>query len=239
VRTAFEFIEKIEQQASVAAIVNTIDSAMRKHGVEHCLFSFVALPTETLNDVTLASRIPTELQKVYDERDYVHDDPGFRYAQQTIQPFRWFEDSPYDPQVEPRAQDVVDLCRDFGLVHGIVIPFASRARRLGQVWFGGSQKPDLAEVTWPRLHLMSLYAFDRVLRVTNDNADAGAISLTRRERDVLTLVALGKSTEQIAEKFAITQRTVVEHLNQSRRKLGATTRAHAVMIAMRQRMIQP
>ncbi len=61
--------------------------------------------------------------------------------------------------------------------------------------------------------------------------------LTRREKEVLTWTALGKTAWEIGEILEITVRTVNEYAQSARRKLGATNRAHMVAIAIRDRLI--
>ena len=56
--------------------------------------------------------------------------------------------------------------------------------------------------------------------------------LTRREREVVSLVALGLSSPEIAEKLCISVATVRTHVRKSMAKLGARTRAHLVAIAL-------
>jgi LuxR family transcriptional regulator, quorum-sensing system regulator BjaR1 len=90
----------------------------------------------------------------------------------------------------------------------------------------------------PALHLMAIYAFDRILKLRGSPAPHQA-SLTPREREILTLVANGKSTWEIGETLHISGRTVKEHIKHLCRRLGAVTRAQAVMIAVRDRIIQP
>jgi LuxR family quorum sensing-dependent transcriptional regulator len=85
---------------------------------------------------------------------------------------------------------------------------------------------------------MAIYAFDRILRLRGPPARHPA-SLTSREREVLTLVANGKSTWEIGEALHISSRTVKEHMKHLCRKLGAVTRTQAVMIAVRDKIIQP
>ena len=99
----------------------------------------------------LSNRIPEEWLKLYIERDYVHDDPAFRYAKTVVRPFRWFKEAPYDPEREPRAAVVVKRARDFGILDGFLIPVASTAGRMGQIWFGG-RTLDLPEHELPALH---------------------------------------------------------------------------------------
>ncbi|MGY8682932.1 LuxR C-terminal-related transcriptional regulator [Bradyrhizobium sp. UFLA05-153] len=133
--------------------------------------------------------------------------------------------------------EMVQRARDWGLQDGYVVPVASPAGRLGQVWFGGHED-ELPEHDLPALHFMALYAFDQVLRLRG-TPDAPHIILSEREREVLTLAALGRTSDQIAEAMNITERTVKEHIKNCCKKLGAVTRTQAVMIAMRDRIIQP
>ena len=51
--------------------------------------------------------------------------------------------------------------------------------------------------------------------------------LTRREVEVLELVAAGRTTRQIAAALEVGESTVVTHVNSARRKLGAQTRMQA------------
>jgi DNA-binding CsgD family transcriptional regulator len=60
-------------------------------------------------------------------------------------------------------------------------------------------------------------------------ADAGALSaLTDREVRILQLVALGRTNAAIARGLDISPRTVAKHLEHIYRKLGVSSRAHAV-----------
>lgn len=55
-------------------------------------------------------------------------------------------------------------------------------------------------------------------------------SLTRRERDILVLVADGKTNLQIAGRLALSPRTVQKHLEHVYDKLGVRTRTAAAMM---------
>ena len=61
--------------------------------------------------------------------------------------------------------------------------------------------------------------------------------LTPRERDVLSHVAAGLSTKQIARALDITERTVKFHIASIFNKLGAETRAQAVAQAARRGLL--
>ena len=57
--------------------------------------------------------------------------------------------------------------------------------------------------------------------------------LTRRELEVLRLVALGRSTPEISRELAISSHTVLNHIRNFRRKLDAATKLEAVVTAIR------
>lgn len=63
------------------------------------------------------------------------------------------------------------------------------------------------------------------------------VTLSPRERDVLQLVADGLSTKQVATRLGLAESTVKTYLRQLFEKLGATHRAHAVALALRNRII--
>jgi DNA-binding NarL/FixJ family response regulator len=62
-------------------------------------------------------------------------------------------------------------------------------------------------------------------------APRGAGPLTGREREVLTLIAAGLLSKQVAQALGISERTVTFHTSALLRKLGADTRAQAVALA--------
>jgi DNA-binding CsgD family transcriptional regulator len=57
--------------------------------------------------------------------------------------------------------------------------------------------------------------------------------LTRRERDVLALLARGFSNKRIGERLGISEHTAKFHVGSVLAKLGAATRAEAVALGVR------
>lgn len=85
-----------------------------------------------------------------------------------------------------------------------------------------------AEVTKPLLR-----------RLAVDAKLAGAnTALSRRELEVLELLAEGKSNKAIGLVLTISEETVKTHLKRLYEKLGAADRAQAVAIALRQQLIE-
>jgi PAS domain S-box-containing protein len=73
---------------------------------------------------------------------------------------------------------------------------------------------------------------DEVVEKADAKSDAETGSLTRREREVLTLLARGLTGAQIAERLSLSPETVRIHVRNARGRLGARTRAHAIALAL-------
>ena len=64
-------------------------------------------------------------------------------------------------------------------------------------------------------------------------------SLTERELEILGLLAEGLGQEEIARRLVIVPKTVAKHLEHINKKLGVHSRAEAVAMAYRERVIEP
>lgn len=58
-----------------------------------------------------------------------------------------------------------------------------------------------------------------------------ALGLTRREAEVMQIVARGRSNQEIAAQMTLSVRTVQKHLENAYEKLGAKSRTQAVLTA--------
>jgi DNA-binding NarL/FixJ family response regulator len=69
--------------------------------------------------------------------------------------------------------------------------------------------------------------------------DVGLAALTARERDILALVAEGRSNQQIAQALVISERTARTHVSHVLRKLNLTSRTQAALVAIREGLVPP
>lgn len=85
----------------------------------------------------------------------------------------------------------------------------------------------------PGVHLSIFFFGDAAEEDDGEGVgQAREATLTPRERELLTMVALGSTGQQIATELVLSPETVRTHLRNARRKLGATSRAHAVALAL-------
>jgi ATP/maltotriose-dependent transcriptional regulator MalT len=81
----------------------------------------------------------------------------------------------------------------------------------------------------------------RIAETETEAAASGieALGLTQREREVLDLLADGRSNQQIAEELFITRKTASVHVSNILGKLGVTSRGEATAMAHRLRAAGP
>jgi DNA-binding NarL/FixJ family response regulator len=111
---------------------------------------------------------------------------------------------------------------------GYVLKSASKSdllRAVRAVFNDGAYFP--SEITKPLLN--------RLAQQSNTRDETSV--LTPRELQMLEFLAEGQSSKEIANFLSITEATVKGHLKNLYDKLGAADRAHAVAIALRQRII--
>lgn len=71
------------------------------------------------------------------------------------------------------------------------------------------------------------------------NKDAEKIkSLTKRELDVLKLLAVGMFNKEVGKRLEISERTVKNHVSNIFKKLGVTDRTQAAVFAIRNNLVQ-
>jgi DNA-binding NarL/FixJ family response regulator len=62
-------------------------------------------------------------------------------------------------------------------------------------------------------------------------------ALSKREREIMDLLAQGLTGEQVAEKLYLSPETIKTHIRNAMNKLEANTRVHAIAIALREGFI--
>jgi NarL family two-component system response regulator LiaR len=85
----------------------------------------------------------------------------------------------------------------------------------------------------------------RLVHALSERSPAAALDrtvldhLTGRERDVLVLIARGRSNKRIALELGISEKTVKTHVGHLLAKLGVTDRTQAALLAVQHGLVEP
>lgn len=136
------------------------------------------------------------------------------------------------PELRPRAAEMFEEFKTAGTLSG---PYTVLTKDGDEVSVHYSATANVM----PGIHL-SICLVDEMIDSVLDqdgSAEDGAgrpdLVLTQREREVMTLLALGESNQTIASKLHLAPETVRNYTRSARQKLGAKSRSHAIAIAAR------
>jgi LuxR family transcriptional regulator, quorum-sensing system regulator SolR len=183
--------------------------------------------------------MPAEWMMLYDQRAYVEVDPRMQLIARSTMPILW-EQKDFrgrSARVDEFLDDAARYGTLSGLVYalydishgGIVMVFNSKIPTVDPVRLQMIQRnlPDLLSFGHYFHEWFMKSVIERGLPSRLKN-----VPLSPREREVLRNVAHGLTTDDIASKLEISERTVQFHLDAVRTKLGAANRQEAVAIGM-------
>ena len=137
----------------------------------------------------------------------------------------------------PDARAINQALADMGLVSMITLPIHLPRGQVAQISFGGplsvAATRELLDRTRTELVAAGQYFMHAFARTVGDPGTRAETHsrLTPREWECLRLTAQGHREAEVATLLQVKPSTVRFHLRNVERKLGATTRTHAVAIA--------
>jgi LuxR family quorum sensing-dependent transcriptional regulator len=233
---ALDFVESLDECTDQSQVARAVESILSEFGFEHYVITGLPNPNDRLDQLLVIHRLPDGWYEHYAGRNYMASDPVFRNCRATTTPFEWGE-APYDPEADVAADEVMKRARDFGMNRGFSVPIHGPDGYEACFSMSG-RTPDLSGRTKPAMHMVAMYAFERARLVARKPLRNVTNPLTKREQEVLTWAALGKSARDTAEILRITERTAVAHTVNATHKLGAANRTQAVVRAMQSKFIR-
>jgi LuxR family quorum sensing-dependent transcriptional regulator len=228
-RRAFDVIAQIEQAKSTSAVMGQLSEALSTFGYTAFLVTGVPEPPVRLQPYILLNGWPRKWAELYETRGYYADDPVAAHCRRSIDPFEWAE-APYDRELAPKAAEVMSIAEDFGMRRGYLVPIVRSTGFHACVTMAG-ERPDFDPLAKRAIHLISMMAHGRI-NLLHGESKTISKKLTRREREIMTWVAVGKSSWDIARILGITERTVNFTVGRASQKLDAVNRTQAAVNAV-------
>jgi DNA-binding CsgD family transcriptional regulator len=182
---------------------------------------------------------PAEWVRAFSELDFYYVDPVFHYANRSLTPFFW-DAAEFRAELTAPQLEIMQEARRFGIEHGYTVPLHT-PRPTSAFRASCSVVPDssaVASESYLAVQLMACYMYSALSREAETKpGDSVPRGLTRRERQCLELAAQGKSDWVAGRILGISERTVHNHIEHAKRRLGVATRVQAIVHGLVSRQI--
>jgi DNA-binding CsgD family transcriptional regulator len=238
-----EYVDKANKAHSVDELVTVFLETVKRHGYDKMIF---CLMSEHKHiglgpGVGHLQNYPGDWMQYYFEQDFDKIDPVITYSYQKLGSFTW-EEMNERLELTPRQKLCLNLGVEAGLYNGVCTPLWGPNRFAG-IALASSEKRDACD---GNIDIITAYcqhfyiAFQRLhaMRKHNDMSVPN-IYLTSREKEILTLVAEGKSDQDIATILRLSAHGIDFHLRNIYKKMGTNSRTYATSKAIVLGLIHP
>lgn len=227
--TVFELIARINAATTIADTWQVYMAAARSLGLKYGLAAF--LPDDkTLAESIFANDLPDNWLSNYTRKDYRLHDPLMRLAHESVGAFSWSM-ADWETLLSDKQKEWRDDNASVGLCGGLVIP-DRRDGHLKVISLSGAPGT-VDRYDQKALYYAGLEALARMHELGLHGGDGPFPPLSPRERECLHWLAAGKSDWEAGQILSISEKTVATHIDRLKHKLGVTTRAQAIVVALR------
>ena len=173
---------------------------------------------------------PAAWRDEFTHYSYYADDPTRVACEMTAQPFLWNALTNV-LRLTPRQQRFMAAARARGLAGGYTVPIHVPGRVSGSVNLAPAPECELPRDSLPAAHHVAVFTFEAARRIAERDAAmrVDPVALTARQREVVQLVAQGKSNWATGQILGIAERTVKEHVSEAMLQYGVSSRAELVV----------
>ncbi|MGE4323785.1 MAG: PA1136 family autoinducer-binding transcriptional regulator [Sphingobium sp.] len=212
--------------------LDDITSAVRAFATPHGYDRFVLYSSQPYRDRVIDTLYWVEGDWFGDGQDmdaeiYLRRCPVNQHILETDEPFFWTKSG----RPGKETYRVVRSPHGTG-IHGFQVPIFGTQGLKGAASFGGRQIDSSLPVHLSLAQIAGI-AFRAITRMTPPERSGRTTQLSAREREVMRWMAAGKRQAEAALLLGLSERTIENHLRRIRGRLGASTTAEALRIAIR------
>lgn len=236
---AQSFIERCATSQCAADLAAAFQQAMDVMGFRYFACCSHVDPVRSPRRAVMLHNYPEAWVRAFSAMELYDIDPVFNHANRVTLPFFW--DSPaFRAGLTPPQLQILAEAGHFGIANGYTVPIHAPYSP-GAFRASCSVVPDSKSIdarAYSAVQLMSIYLYDAALRdLSAKDTEPPQPELSRRERQCLELAAQGKSDWVVGKILGISERTVHNHIESAKRRLGVATRVQAIVHALASRQI--
>lgn len=227
----FDYVERIQTISDRDGVAAEIECRLKPFGIEYFSFIRLCATTGAFRRSIVVARLNDDWLRLFIEKGCAENNPLLCGITGGEAPAFW-SDMAAKPDMSESFRAIFRAGASFGITEGITVPLHRPGSAAAAASFSGSGLRK-TPVTAVALQIVAIFTYRRLLAISEENK-ASAPMLTSREKECLSLAALGKSDRDIAASLNIGERTVHGYVEGAKRKMGAATRIQAVVSAIRE-----
>lgn len=230
-----DWLQGLAEARTEAALLELLAKAAGQLGFDYCAFG-MRLPLPFSNPRTImVNNYPQAWQLRYQSEQYMKDDPTVAHGMSSTRSLLWSE------ALFASSRALWEDARAHGLQIGWAQPTHDLKGVASLLTLARSGEPiahSEYQANSHKMHWLAQAAHAALSNILAARPDgAASIRLTEREVEVLRWAADGKTASESAEILAISERTVIFHIDNALRKLGAANKTAGVLKAAMLRLI--
>lgn len=228
------FIDRCEASApSTQVLDKDFPKVLEALGIRFFAFCSHVDPLHPPPGAVVMHNYPSAWARHFGEAKLHEIDPVLQRAERDPMPFFWDEAFHSEPITKSQRRILAEAA-GFGLTHGYTAP-------LHLSWLPGALRASCSVVpdnnridprTYPIIDGLAMYLYVFLCRARAPWRMALPCDLSHRERQCLTLAALGKTDWEIGLILALSKCTVHTNIERAKRRFGVSTRMQAVVLAL-------
>jgi len=230
-----DFIAKARAVGDFEELRSLLSGITREMGFDHfALMHHIDIRLWPERRIVALSDYPDAWKALYIERQLHGSDPVVVAAQRTAVGFRWDELSSLVALSKAHEQRL-EKGRKAGIFNGFTVPANIPGETCGSCTFATGPKRSLPDRNLAMAQLVGPFAFqsarELVIRQTGIDGFAEEPKLTTRQLECVLWLGRGKTAWETGQILGISEGTVVEYLDEARRKYGVSRRVELVVHA--------
>ena len=206
-----------------AEVGRSLTQALRPFGIR----ALYARAYRGAQEDLVYSRIsPSGWESAYDAAPFRQENFMTRETRRRARPFVWSE-----VLRTPNDVELFRLIEGFDISDGIATPVHGPGGYVGVTSLAFERLHEISPAEVSAISFAALALHHHMMSLSPAAASRGP-SLSPRERDCMGFIAEGKSDWEIGEALGVAETTVITHVQNAKRKLGAKTRSHAVALCI-------
>ena len=230
-----ECVECIRSISSVKGLQQACLDIATLYGYDHVAFAYLSKKEDLSFICYHITNCDSDWFQYY-QKHLLYSDPFSNHSITSVTPMMLDVSNVPKEIVKARPDNMMKALKEFNVKNAISIPCKAPTGQVGSLrlmTFNNHKDEQTVLSQLGECQLLLNYLFESALRVLEPDTKKEFEKLTKKEEEVINLIAIGKTNYLIAQELNVSENTVATHLKNIYKKLDANNRQEALIKASR------